>query len=97
MASTTVERKLEAEPQAVYDAARTALPALGYTIWKERPVAYLLLSKGRQDGKDLEVNARCSMIRPSILGITVTGDLPENRLTELGEAVLDQVVASLSG
>ncbi|GAB4472731.1 MAG: hypothetical protein Kow00124_11020 [Anaerolineae bacterium] len=95
MASTTVERKLEAEPQAVYDAARGALPALGYIIWKERPIAYLLLSKGQQDGKELEVNVRCSMIRPAILGVTVTGDLPEERLAELGDAVIDQVVAVL--
>jgi len=96
MASETVERRVEGAPQEAFNALKAALADLGYKLWKERPVAYLLMAKGRAGGADVEINTRCSMIAPTTVGVTATGNLTGDELKALGTAVLDRLEERLA-
>ncbi|HTX79058.1 MAG TPA: hypothetical protein VMC62_05295 [Longilinea sp.] len=71
MASVEVKKTFEGKSASdLYDAGLKALPKAGFAIWKERQLAYLVMSKRMENGSQIDCNYMAHMGSP--VGVSVT-------------------------
>ncbi len=91
------EITLEAPPQACFDALVELLPALGYEVWKTRPMAYLVMARGQVAGSPATVNTVCSMFAPARVTVTCeSSQASGEQLQAAASAILDGLAQRLS-
>ncbi len=95
MAAETVERTVAGAPGACYEALSAALPELGYTIWKTRPIAYLVQARGQVGGHEAMINAVCSLFAPTKITVTCEGDGAAEALHAAAEAIAARAAEKL--
>ena len=95
-----IERANEAvgkSPTEVYEAAIQAFEESGFTVWKKRPIAWLMMVRKSVDGKTIDGNlsARMGPVTSYILTLAAD-DLSEDKIIQSAELVVETLNRILS-
>jgi hypothetical protein len=92
MAQVQIERKYKQSASSCYEALLNGLPKAGFTIWKTREIAYLILANRQEDGKVISASVMISGFSPASLTLTLSGDdFGEDQLKQYSEKILEVV------
>ncbi len=74
-------------PTEVYEAAIQAFEKTGFTVWKKRPIAWLMMVRITIDGKTVDGNlsARMGAVTSYILTLAAD-DVPEDAIAKKADA-----------
>lgn len=79
-----------------YNAGLKAYPAAGFTVWKERSLAWLLMAKKKDKGVDVDSNLSARPTSPAQVTLGLSSDAhSEEELSAMAEqifAALQQVL-----
>lgn len=88
MASVQVKKTYDGKTDGeVYEAAKLAIPNAGFTLWKTRELARLVMGTGTLDGKEVRLNVVVSMFDSSATVSAESDDLDEAALAPVPESV----------
>ncbi|MGD0707374.1 MAG: hypothetical protein ABSA51_02855 [Anaerolineaceae bacterium] len=93
MASVEVKKTFEGKSTSdLYDAGLKALPKAGFELWKQRPLAYLVMSKRVENGNQIDCNFMVHMGFPVNVSVTLGCDaLSEDDLRPWADKVFAAV------
>ncbi|MDY6868724.1 MAG: hypothetical protein SVT56_12645 [Chloroflexota bacterium] len=75
----------------VYLASVAAFEAVGFEVWKKRPLAWLSLARKKIDGVEISANFAARPSSPVSYTLTMTaGGLSEETLNEFVDQVIEQ-------
>ncbi|MDP2964510.1 MAG: hypothetical protein Q8N39_00570 [Pelolinea sp.] len=97
MASVQIQKKYEGKSDGeVYEAAKQAIINAGFSVWKTRELARLVLGTGTFEGKEVRLNVVVSMIDGSATASAESGDLDEKALTPIPEKIHQELAKLLT-
>lgn len=84
-------------PTEVYETAIAAFEEAGFTVWKKRPIAWLMMVRKTVDGKTIDGNlsARMGAVTSYILTLAAD-DLPEEKIAQSADefiSAFDRAIA----
>ncbi len=80
---------------AVYQASVPAFEAVGFEVWKKRPLAWLALAKKRVEGVEISANLAARPSSPVSYTLTMTADnLSEETLDEEADQFVEKFQTS---
>ena len=89
MASVQIKNSYaDKSPSEVYAAAKQAIVDAGYSVWKTRDLAMLVMGTGTEENQEVRLNAVVSMLDSSAT-ISAESD-------DLGESVLESVAGKVA-
>lgn len=71
----------------IYEAAIQAIANAGYTVWKKRELARLVLGTGKQDGQEVRMNVVVNMVDNSATISAESDDLDKKALESVAEKI----------
>ena len=97
MASVQIQKKYEGKSDGeVYEAAKQAIINAGFSVWKTRELARLVLGTGTFEGKEVRLNVVVSMIDGSATASAESDDLDEKALTPIPEKIHQELAKLLT-
>ena len=97
MASVQIQKKYEGKSDGeVYEAAKQAIINAGFSVWKTRELARLVLGTGAFEGKEVRLNVVVSMIDGSATASAESDDLDEKALTPIPEKIHQELAKLLT-
>jgi hypothetical protein len=95
MASVQLHKEYEGKSDSeVFEAAKKAIVNAGFSVWKTRDLARLVLGTGTYEGKEVRLNVVVSMMDGSATASAESDELDEKALTPIPEK-LHQELAKL--
>jgi hypothetical protein len=92
MASVQLKKEYEGKLDSeVYEAAKQAIVKAGFTVWKTRDLARLVLGTGTLDSKEVRLNVIVSMMDGSATVTAESDDLDEKKLTPIPEKIHEEL------
>jgi hypothetical protein len=92
MASVQLKKEYEGKSDnEVYEAAKQAIVNAGFSVWKTRDLARLVLGTGTIDGKEVRLNVVVSMLDSSATVSAESDDLDEKALIPLPEKIHEEL------
>ena len=92
MASVQLKKSYEGKSDGeVYEAAKKAIANAGFSVWKTRELARLVLGTGTYEGKEVRLNVVVSMIDGSATASAESDDLNEKALTPIPEKIHEEL------
>jgi hypothetical protein len=87
-----VDEVVGKSPTEVYGAAIQAFEESGFTVWKKRPIAWLVMVRKTVDGKAIDGNlsARMGAVTSYILTLAAD-DLPEAEVAKQADIVVEKL------
>jgi hypothetical protein len=81
----------------VYKASVHAFEAIGFEVWKKRPLAWLSLARQTVDGIEISANLAARPSSPVSYTLTMTAEgLSEERLNDCAEGFIENIRVELS-
>jgi len=97
MASTQVKKLYKGKSDGeVYEAAKKAIVNAGFTVWKTRELARLVLGTGMYEGKEVRLNVVVSMIDGSATASAESDELDEKALASIPEKLHEELAKLLA-
>jgi hypothetical protein len=97
MASAQVKKVYEGKSDGeVYEAAKKAIVNAGFTVWKTRDLARLVLGTGTFEGKEVRLNVVVSMIDGSATVSAESEELDEKALGPIPEKLHGELTKLLA-
>ena len=88
MASVQLQKQYEGKSDSeVYEAAKQAIVNAGFSVWKTRDLARLVLGTGTIEGKEVRLNVVVSMMDSSATVSAEGDELDEKALTPILEKI----------
>ena len=92
MASVQLKKEYEGKSDnEVFEAAKQAIVNAGFSVWKTRDLARLVLGTGTIDGKQVRLNVVVSMLDSSATVSAESDDLDEKTLVPLPEKIQEEL------
>jgi hypothetical protein len=97
MASVQLKKDYEGRSDGeVFEAAKKAIVNAGFTVWKVRELARLVLGTGVYEGKEIRLNVVVSMFDGSATVSAESDDLDEKALAPVPEKLHEQLAKLLA-
>lgn len=96
MASIQVKAVYEGKSDGeVYEAAKKAIVNAGFTVWKTRDLARLVMGTGTHKGKEVRLNVVVSMVDGSATVSAESEELDEKALASIPEKLHEELAKLL--
>jgi hypothetical protein len=96
MASIQLKKEYEGKSDGeVFEASKKAIVNAGFTVWKVRELARLVLGTGTYEGKEVRINVVVSMFDGSATVSAESDDLDEKALAPIPEKVHEELAKLL--
>ena len=97
MASIQLKKSYEGKSDSeVYEAAKEAIVNAGFTVWKTRDLARLVVGTGTYEGKEVRLNVVVSMVDGSATASAESDDLDEKALAPIPEKLHEELTKLLA-
>ncbi len=97
MASVQVKKAYEGKSNGeVYEAAKKAITNAGFSVWKTRDLALLVLGTGMYEGHEVRLNVVVSMVDGSATVSAESDDLDEKALAVIPEKIHEELAKLLA-
>jgi len=97
MASVQLKKEYEGKTdREVFEAAKKAIVNAGFTVWKVRELARLVLGTGIYEGKEVRLNVVVSMFDGSASASAESDDLDEKELAPIPEKLHEELAKLLA-
>jgi len=97
MASVQLQKSFEGKSDSeVYEAAKKAIVNAGFSVWKTRDLARLVLGTGTYKGKEVRINVVVSMFNGSATASAESDDLDEKELAPIPEKIQGELAKLLA-
>ena len=97
---TTIEIKHTIQnktPTDCFNAACLAYPRLGFTIWKKREIAWLVLAKKKVEAMEIDSNLSARPGNPTSINISVSSEkLAQDEINDIGNQILTELIKFLT-
>ena len=96
MASVKLQKSYKGKSDGeVYEAAKQAIANAGFSVWKTRELARLVMGTGTYEGKEVRLNVVVSMIDGSATASAESDDLDEKALAPIPEKIHQELAKLL--